>query len=318
MALGSELSPGARAPFERAVNGATVVMSHSLHGYLLYVPLAAGSDPDHMQQSVRILPMTDADGATSGAVAFIRDVTERVTREAELRAAMEIAQEANQAKSAFLAAMSHELRTPIGAILGYADLLADGVFGNVSANQRDQLLRLKGVASHLSSVVDEILTFARLEAGRETANRERVDACQLVHEAVRAVEPLIAQKGLALNWDMPNAPIDATTDPTKVRQILINLLGNAVKFTERGSIAIEVTAEPDLVKFIVSDTGPGIAAPERARIFEPFVRAEGAVASIGTGLGLAVSLGLTRLLGGDLTVASTVGKGSVFTATVQR
>ncbi len=313
------LSPLLRASalptFERAVNGVPAMMSQRLHGYLLDIPIrAAYGGIERMQQSVRLLPMIGADGASHGAVAFIQDVTERVAREEELRAAMEVAQEANRAKSDFLAAMSHELRTPIGAMLGYADLLADGMFGNVSDDQRDKLLRIKGVATHLSSVVGEILAFARLEAGRETANHQPVDARHLVRDAVLAVEPMLKQKGLTLEARLPGVPVEMNTDATKVRQILINLLGNAVKFTERGTITVEAIEERDAVSFSVSDSGPGIAKSELARIFEPFVQAEGAPRAGGTGLGLPVSRGLARLLGGDLTVASTPGVGSVFTA----
>ena len=118
----------------------------------------------HMQQSVRLIPLRAADGTPQGAVALITDVTERVAREEELRAAMMAAQEANRAKSEFLAAMSHELRTPIGAMLGYADLVAEGIFGPIDATQRGPLLRIKAVGSHLLSIVEQILTFARIEA----------------------------------------------------------------------------------------------------------------------------------------------------------
>ena len=151
--------------------------------------------------------------------------------------------------------------------------------------------------------------------------RSPVDACELLREAVQAVEPLATQKGLALVTRAPDRPVEMNTDATKVRQILINLLGNAIKFTERGTIAAELTL-PDCttVSFAIHDTGPGIAQKDQARVFEPFVQADQSTIRVhsGTGLGLSVSRELTRLLGGDLTLRSEPGVGSVFSVTLPR
>ena len=316
------LRPSSRAALEQAVQGTTVLLSHSLHGYFIDIPSPAGHDQfSRMQQSVRILPVQSADGAVTGAAALIQDVTERVMREQELRSAMETAQSANKVKSEFLAAMSHELRTPIGAMSAYADLLADGIFGEVSAAQREPLGRIKSVGQHLLGIVEQILTFARIEAGRETARAIDADAVRITREAIVAVEPLVAKKSLALNSSFSADAIPMRTDPVKLRQILINLLGNAVKFTQRGTITIEVmTPTSDTVSFAIHDTGPGIAPADLARIFDPFVQASSSHSRSheGTGLGLSVSRELTRLLGGDLVVSSEVGVGSVFTATLPR
>ena len=308
----------ARSAIEQAVNGSTVILSQPLHGFLLEVAAPAGYEHlTNMQQSVRILPLYDESDVASGAVAFIQDVTERVAREKELQVAIEASHSANVAKSDFLAAMSHELRTPIGAMSSYAGLLADGLFGPVDQTQQKQLLRIKTIASHLLGIVEQILTAARVEAGREQVTLANVDGIELVRDAILAIEPQVAEKGLVLNVELPAAPIPMHTDEVKVRQIVINLLGNAVKFTSCGSITIRVEQPTEsTVALHIADTGIGIAQRDIERIFEPFVQANRSSnrPHEGTGLGLSVSRELTRLLGGDLTVKSEVGVGSTFTA----
>jgi PAS domain S-box-containing protein len=319
-----KLGSGSRAALQRALGGATVVLSQPLHGYLLPMKPPAGHQSfGRMQQSARIIPLYADDGSVYGAVAIINDVTERVARERELRVAMEAAEAANKAKSDFLAAMSHELRTPIGAMSGYAELLAEGIFGDVSPTQRDQLHRIRTVGRHLLTIVEEILTFARIEAGAEQLHISELDAVALAEEAMMVVEPLAARKGLQIHRRLPSQPVPMHTDQVKVRQILINLLGNAVKFTESGSIAMEVSqiaagTEECTIRFRVTDTGSGIPDDDLGRIFEPFVQLDRGAGRVqeGTGLGLSVSRQLARLMRGDLTAASEVGIGTVFTMTL--
>jgi signal transduction histidine kinase len=319
-----KLRGGSRAAIQRALDGATVVMSQQLHGYLLSMkPPAAHHAFGRMQQSARIIPLYGDDGSVYGAVAIINDVTERVARERELRAAMEAAEAANKAKSDFLAAMSHELRTPIGAMSGYAELLAEGIFGAVTPVQRDQLQRIRTVGRHLLTIVEEILTFARIEAGAEQLNVVQLDAVELVEEAIMVVEPLATRKGLTIERHLPSYPVPMHSDQVKVRQILINLLGNAVKFTEAGKISVEVAQIPQdeagcTICFRVGDTGSGIPTEDLGRIFEPFVQLSRGAGRVqeGTGLGLSVSRQLARLMQGDLTATSEVGVGTVFTMTL--
>ena len=311
------LSASARDAFEQAVTGATMILSQPLHKFLVEAEPPPGCGGiARMQQSVRILPLYASDGAVAGAVAFVQDVTERVAREDELRTAMESAQAADRAKSNFLAAMSHELRTPIGAMSAYADLLHDGIFGPVSEAQREHLARIKAVGSHLLGVVEEILHFARIEAGREELTTADADAVQLLRDALLVVEPLASKRGLDLHCELPGAPIAMHTDPVKVRQILINLLGNAVKFTDRGRVAARISTSADdaTVTFEVADTGPGIAEEDLRRIFDPLVQVSSSTTRTheGTGLGLSVSRELAQLLGGALHVTSTLGAGSIF------
>ena len=311
------ISPTGEAAFAKALGGGTVVHAHRLHGALLNFPAPPGHETySRMQQSARIAPLTGSDGKIAGAVAFIEDVTDRAAGEDELRAAIKAAQAADRAKSDFLAAMSHELRTPIGAITGYADLLIDEILGPLNAAQREHLARVKGVGSHLLGIVDEILMFARLEARGETINVKRVDACEVVRDAASAVEPQAGKKGLRLTVSVPDDRVAMRTDETKLRQIVINLLGNAVKFTASGTITVDVstTGDDGRVRISVSDTGSGIASDDIARIFEPFVQARSVHSRShdGTGLGLSVSRQLARLLGGDITVESAVNEGSTF------
>jgi signal transduction histidine kinase len=319
---GLRLRPQAIAAFERAVRGSVVIMSHALHEYLIEARPPQGFERyERMQQSVRILPLGGDALTPGGATAFVTDVTESVAREADLRAAVKEAQAANEAKSLFFNSMSHELRTPIGAVLGYADLLASDIFGPVTEVQREQIKRIGAISSHLKNIVEEILSFGSLEAGREQIHLSDAEAAELAEEALVAVEPLAAQKGLTLRRQYPSDRVALRTDQVKVRQILINLLGNAIKFTPRGSIELGVsTMERDgrpSVAFSVLDTGEGMAAGDLERIFEPFTRVQHRdQTSKGTGLGLAVSRGLARLLGGDITVTSEPGVGSRFTAII--
>ncbi|MFL5614026.1 MAG: sensor histidine kinase [Gemmatimonadaceae bacterium] len=311
-----DLGSAAEEAFAKAVGGATVVMSHRFHGRLLPLPAPAGYESfAFMQQSARLVPTVGADGAVTGALVLITDVTERVAREAELNTAVQKAEAANKAKSDFLTAMSHELRTPIGAMWSYADLLRQEMFGPILPAQRDHLGRIKSVGDHLLRIVEEILTFARIEAGREALHNERVNLVEVAREAVTAVESIAVVKGLAVAVDLPAGPLYATTDVVKLRQILINLLGNAVKFTTHGTIGVRVIDhQSGFVSFQVHDTGRGIPQEQLARIFEPFTQlgTSHARPDPGTGLGLTVSQRLARLLGGDVTVQSQQGVGSTF------
>ena len=311
------------AALARVFKGATVVMAHRFHECFLRFPSPPGeTEFPCMQQSARLMPHIDQDGRIVGAVVIIDDVTERVARDRELRMALHVAESANKAKADFLASMSHELRTPLGAISGYADLLAEQIFGQVNEIQKQHLVRIKGVAAHLLGIVDEILTFSRIQAGREEAHMTRADAVVITGDAALMVEPQLRTKGVAFNIELPPEPILLMTDPARVRQILINLLGNAVKFVERGSVTLRVfeEAEGDAVAFEVADTGPGIADQNLQRVFEPFTQVDSSLTrrAMGTGLGLPLSRQLAQLLGGDITLISKVGVGSTFRLSLPR
>ena len=222
--------------------------------------------------------------------------------------------EANAAKARFLAVMSHELRTPLTAVIGYTELLADEIVGPLSEEQKDPLARIKASGIHLLTLIEEILAFARIEAGQEMIRAEEVDLVAVAHEALSVVEPLMRRKSLTAVVTAPPEPPSVRSDPGKVRQVLLNLLANAIKFTEAGEIAIEIGRENEHVVLTVRDTGIGIPPEHLERIFEAFWQVEQTTTRKvgGTGLGLSVARQLARLLGGDLTVESVVGRGSTF------
>ena len=245
----------------------------------------------------------------------------RLCAQAIRRATLYAAAEAgSRAKSEFLATMSHELRTPLTAIIGYEELLADGITGPVTLEQRGQLARIKGSAMHLLNLIDEVLTFARVEAGKERVRRELVDVGDAMEAAAAIVSPLAAERRLVL-LVRPLAPALAIeTDRGKLQQILVNLLGNAVKFTEQGEVALTAAANETHVEFHVRDTGIGISPEHHEQIFEPFTQVESRTTRKfgGTGLGLSVTRQLVRLLDGEVTVSSTPGAGSTFVVRVPR
>ena len=307
--------------------------------------VAAAVDEDHLQllrtlgmRSVMIVPIR-AHGRTLGAITLIgaesgRQFTAQdlpIAEELARRSALAIenaelfqaAASANRVKSEFMATMSHELRTPLNAILGYTSLLADEITGPVSAAQQEQLLRIRASATHLLGLIDEVLSFSRLEAGREQLSMQEVDVRAVFEEAASLVRPMAAAKKLPLVVELPSetgGPLHLETDLLKLRQILVNLLTNAVKFTDHGTIVLAADVDGDGVVFSVRDSGIGIPHAHIERVFEPFWQVEQAASRRvgGTGLGLSVTRRLARLLGGEVTVASTQGQGSTFTVRLPR
>jgi signal transduction histidine kinase len=244
-------------------------------------------------------------------------ILEREAHEASEKARAE-AESANGAKSDFLAVMSHELRTPLAAIMGYQELLADGITGPITDAQAQQLGRIKASARHLLSLIDEILTFTRLDAGRETVIPETFLLDDALREACEIVEPLATAKKLEMRIVSPGPGAKVESDPTKIRQILVNLLSNAVKFTDKGTVSAEATIRGNDFVLKVSDTGIGIQQEHLHKIFDPFWQVEQKATrrATGTGLGLTVTKRLANLLGGDVDVMSAPGEGTTFTVTL--
>lgn len=234
---------------------------------------------------------------------------------------LEAAQAASRAKSDFLAAMSHELRTPLNAVLGHLELLELQIHGPLAPQQREALGRIGAATRHLRGLIEEVLSFARLEAGRAEVHFARVDVCEIVEEVAAVMEPLAREKQLGFEVERCARPVWTRTDPDKVRQILINLAGNALKFTEAGEVRLAVEAGGDGgagdeggVVLRVIDTGPGIAPRDRARLFRPFEQLHSGLARRhgGTGLGLYLSGQYAALIGARIEVQSEPGRGSVF------
>jgi PAS domain S-box-containing protein len=297
--------------------------------------VAAARDQEHLAmmrdlqiRSALIVPMI-ARGRTLGALTLIStqkgrrygDVDKALATELATRAAIAMdnaqlyrgALAASEAKSAFLATMSHELRTPLNAIIGYQSLLKERIDGPLNASQLAQLTRIRASADHLLNLIDEVLTFSRLEAGKELVRKEDVALRAIIDDALTMIKPQVEAKGLATKVDVADARL--FTDGGKVRQIVLNLLSNAVKFTERGEIRVRSRLKDGTAEISISDTGIGIAAENEERIFEPFWQVEQSSTrrAGGTGLGLTVSRSLARLVGGDVTVESKLGEGSTFT-----
>jgi signal transduction histidine kinase len=299
---------------QRVLQGESVVLAHHFHECFIELPPPAGSeDMPRMQQSTRIVPLME-DGTVTGAVVLIEDVTERVTRERDLNAAREKAETASKAKSEFLASISHELRTPLTAILGYADLLESQIAGQLNQGQAEHVGRIISGTWHLIKIIDEILSFSRAEAQKYEVVLERLNVTEILQQAVALLEPLVREKGLGFYVHVPNSPIIIETDALKVRQILLNVIGNAVKFTERGSITVEASEHAGWVNFSVVDTGPGIPPRFHAAVFEAFVQVDQSNTRKkgGTGLGLALSRSLAELLGGRLMLKRSDEQGTEF------
>ena len=286
--------------------------------------------------SVIIVPMT-ARGQTLGAITLVGSRPDREFGESALALARDLGRRAaiavdnarlyraalvaNEAKANFLATMSHELRTPLAAVIGYEELLAEGIAGSVNDAQRQQLERIKASAMRLLSLIDEILLFARVEAGREEVRIEPVDPKRVIDDAIAFIAPSVAdRKDLKIEAEPVDPGTELQTDPGKLRQMLFNLLENAVKFTHSGRIAVRVRRHGELIDFEVQDTGIGVSRENQRLIFDPFwqVTQSTTRAAGGSGLGLSVTRRLAELLGGTVGVESEPGKGSTFRITLPR
>ncbi|HUG40382.1 MAG TPA: ATP-binding protein [Longimicrobiales bacterium] len=234
--------------------------------------------------------------------------------------AREAAEAASRAKSQFVAMVSHELRTPLSAIIGYQELLADEIVGPVNAQQKQHLGRIRASASHLRDLINEIISLSRIEAGKEEILRQEVDVSRLLEEVLLLAEQEAESQGLELIHRPSEDPVELVSDASKLRQILLNLVANAIKFTDAGSVTVEAATAGDDVVVTVRDTGVGIAAEDHARIFEPFTQVDQSMTrrAGGSGLGLPVSLRLARLLGGDIELESEPGTGSTFRVRLPR
>lgn len=224
-------------------------------------------------------------------------------------------EKANRLKSEFLASMSHELRTPINALIGYASLMLDRIYGDLTPRQEEGLNRIQGAAQHLLALINDILDLAKIEAGRMPLHLDDVTLGDIINEISQQIEPLIKKKNLSFNVEMPSKDLVLHTDRTKVKQILLNLLSNAVKFTHHGGVWVTVSRDEEDLRFDVRDTGIGIREADLDSVWEDFRQVDQSRTREfgGTGLGLSITRKLVDALGGHVFATSEFGKGSTFT-----
>jgi PAS domain S-box-containing protein len=256
------------------------------------------------------------DGARVGMMGLYHDVT-------ELLKARRAAETANAAKSQFLASMSHELRTPLNAIIGYSEMLQEDAADVGQTDFIPDLQKIHGAGRHLLTLINDVLDLSKIEAGRMELHVETFDLQTTIDAVVATVEPLVGKNGNAFTVTVPSDLGAMRSDQTRVRQVLLNLLSNASKFTEHGTVELEVVrvadaGAPERIEFRVSDTGIGMSPEQLERVFEAFAQAEASTASRygGTGLGLAISRRFCQMMGGDIAVRSTVGEGTRFTVSL--
>jgi PAS domain S-box-containing protein len=259
-------------------------------------------------------PMKRADGYFFGA--FLRDISDRLERDEALKHAKEVAEAATRAKSEFLANMSHELRTPLNGVIGYSQLLQRD--RGLTPRQQEALDAISKCGTHLLELINDVLDLSKIEAGRIDIEQSATDLPQLITDLKYVIAESATRKGLTLVTSLdPDLPARVILDGRHVRQILLNLLGNAIKFTQNGSVALTIkAADGDGILFAVSDTGPGIEPDQLSKIFEAFTQTAAGAAAGGTGLGLTISRHLLEIMGADLKVESTIGKGSRFSFTL--
>ncbi|MFL5620965.1 MAG: PAS domain-containing sensor histidine kinase [Gemmatimonadaceae bacterium] len=302
----------AASPREREIASELGIASYVL------VPMVARG---HAFGALSLVTAKPARRFTADDVTLAADIASRAALAIDNARLYGEAQRANQSKTDFLAVVSHDLRTPLTAIIGYADLLDAGIPVALPMECQKSVQRIRTSAKHLLYLLDELLAFARLDGGIEELRVAAHDVRDVVKDAAAMVQRLAEERGLALRLHLPDEPVEVETDADKLRQVLLNLAGNAVKYTERGGVDITVVAEPaDVVSIEVRDTGKGIADEHLSQIFEPFWQVDRMqrTQGQGTGLGLSVVRRMLDLLGGTIRVESRLGAGSAFTIRLPR
>jgi signal transduction histidine kinase/HAMP domain-containing protein len=287
--------------------------------------LAKHSDPTgpHVQRRgndrwIQISERKTADGSTVAVYSDISELKQHETELSKLVGELEVARdkamEADRVKSIFLANMSHELRTPLNAILGYTELILDHIYGEVPEKIREVLERLDKNGRHLLSLVNDVLDFSKIEAGQLHLSLNEYSMKEAVQTALTAVEALAMEKNLELKVTAPEDLPKGVGDEQRIVQVLLNLLGNAIKFTEKGEVGVKVNVSNETFLVSVFDTGPGLSEADQRIIFEEFHQADGSSTRKkgGTGLGLAIAKRIVEMHGGRLWVESTLEKGSTF------
>ena len=273
-------------------------------------------DGRHIWMEISMTPVLRPDGSPDVFIAVERDITQAKAHAAELALAREAAEAAAKAKSQFLATMSHEIRTPMNGVIGVAELLEETA---LDKGQRHYVRTIIESSRALLTIINDVLDLSKLQAGKVDLLAEPFSIAESVGRALDILRPTALKKGLSIAADLPADPLLYLGDSGRLRQILLNLLGNAVKFTARGNVRVSVQtlAQPkrDVIRIAIADSGIGIAADRIGHVFESFAQADNTISRLfgGTGLGLTISRLLAQQMGGDIEVESTLGQGSVFT-----
>ena len=305
--LGEDAWELARPCIERALTGVPASCVHKL-------PCADGGT---LWVQASLVPFIDSEGKPSGYLAHVTDITASIEAAEDLHLAKEQAEAANRAKSDFLANMSHEIRTPMNGVIGMTDLLADS---DLDPQQMEHVQAVKSSAESLLSVINDILDFSKIEARKLTLENVDFELRESLGRILGSLAQRASEKGLELSCSVPSEVPDAVVgDPGRLRQVIVNLVSNAVKFTESGDVLLSVSSEKGgdrlvTLHFVVADTGVGISPEKHQQIFEPFSQADSSTTRKygGTGLGLSICAQLVEMMGGRIWVESTVGQGSAF------
>lgn len=299
-------------------------------GKNVYSQLASGETYRQKQQIARkdgslfwvrlSLSAFDKNNPLKGAVGIIEDITDEREAAEKLRKAMEAAQAADRIKSTFLATMSHELRTPLNSIIGFTGIMLQGLTGPLNPEQQKQMTMVQNSSRHLLSLINDVLDISKIEAGQLVLACTSFDLRSSIDNMAKLVSPLAEKKGIELQMNLPDTPVTITTDQRRIEQVILNLLNNAVKFTEKGHAAISCRNENDHLLLSFSDTGIGIQQNDLPNLFQPFRQIDTGLARKreGTGLGLSICKKILDMMGGSIEVESLWGKGSKFTVRLPR